>query len=180
MSDKISSKTKEYKMNGVNFITSFIFRYAWIWIVALCILGLLGLCLGLTVDLRLFIVGLMIIMIIMPMLAAFLYFFYGLKKECYINTVNHYIEFDNEGLSITLLFGTRNEDNRQMRVERFTYSEFDSLQIGPKSVTIYFKSPKKGFIWIPAYAFEDENTIAGTLSFIDEKIRPHIILSKQY
>lgn len=173
-------------MNAVNFLTTFIFRYAWLWLLALCAIGLGGLILGIVVDLRWMVVGLMVVLIILPMIASFLYYYYGLKPECYINTVPHFFEFSEDGISVTMTFPkvektqsdedadlpvSKEEDSPQItRSEFFSYATMSPFVVNSKSVIIPFKTPLKGFLWIPEDAFDDEEKMASTLRFLDNKI----------
>ena len=43
-------------------------------------------------------------------------------------------------------------------------------RIGNNSVIIPLRSPAKGFLWIPADAYDDEKILADTLRFIDSRI----------
>lgn len=55
-----------------------------------------------TSDLRWLVVLLMVVLIVAPMLMAFLYFWYGLRKECFSNVVWHDLSIRPEGVSVTL------------------------------------------------------------------------------
>lgn len=170
-------------MNAVNFIITFIFRYAWLWLLALSLIGVAGLVVGIVVDLRWFIVGLMMIMIVLPMLIGFLYYFYGLRRECYINTIPHSLEFGDEGVTVRLCF-TENRsavlndieinsvDDRHVieREEFFPYNVMLPFQINAKSVIVPFKAPVKGFLWIPSSAFNNEEDLSLALQQLDVMI----------
>lgn len=171
MSNKIIYSSRPFKMGALNFLITTIFRFAWMWILSLSIFGLCGLIIGITVDVRWIIVGLMIVFIILPMIFAFLYYFYGLNRECYINTVKHSLDICEEGIEITLIFEDK-EENENKNYERKVFFHYDAMQpfrINSKSVIIHFKRPYKGFIWIPSSAF-DENSIEEILKYLDEKI----------
>lgn len=173
MENNIAFSTSQFRMSASNFMMSFIFRFAWIWLLLLSGLGIAGLVVGITVDLRWFIIGLMLIFIILPMIMAFLYFSYGLKKECYINTVPHNIDFGEMGVNVNLTFPSYSEEEEEKQKERTEFFEYGSMRpfrVGAKSVTIPFKSPRKGFLWIPADAFENEDHLENFLQFIDLKI----------
>ena len=178
--------TRIFKMNAVNFLTTFIFRYAWIWLLALSLIGVTGIALGIIIDLRWFIIGLMAIFIVFPMIFAFLYYYYGLKRECYVNTVDHSLGFCENGIEVRIYFkgeGKKTSDNQNMEVadqkekidereyrsEFFPYEDMLPFVINSKSVIIPFASPIKGFLWLPADSFSDEEELAEALRFIDNK-----------
>lgn len=153
-------------MKGSNFMVSFIFRYAWIWLVLLSALGVTGLVLGLTVDLSWAIVGLMIILILLPLIALFVYYFYALRPECYVNTVRHSISFSEQGIRATLCF-----NDETVRRQFFPFSDFDKIDLNVKSVLIRFRKPRKGYIWIPLYAYGSEEEFADMVSFVIDRIK---------
>lgn len=159
MSNRID--TGVFRMNSFNFITSLLFRYGWVWLLALSALGLCGLVIGLTVDLRWLVVGLMLIFIVIPMLTAFYYYFFALKPECYVNTVNHKLSFKDSGVDSELYF-----EEEKSRKLTFDYSQFERFQINASSIIIPFKSPMKGYIWVPESAFDNKQEFLELLDFL--------------
>lgn len=184
-------ESKVYRMRGASFAVEMMFRYSGIWLLGLFVLALLGIILGVTVDLRILVVGLMVIFVVFPMVLAFLYYYFGLRKECFINTIPHSLLITDDGLTVRMFFYPDNKgqdgdvveessDNNessdtdvipQIREEFFSYSQMLPYRIGSKSVTIPLRSPAKGFIWIPADAFDDNAELASALELIDTRIR---------
>lgn len=70
----------------------------WVW-VAFSVL-LLSLLASLIWDCRLLIVSLMVIFICIPMLMAFLYFYYGFRRECMLNILPHVVKICDDGIII--------------------------------------------------------------------------------
>lgn len=155
MASNSSFTTITFRMSAANFMTTFIFKYAWIWILALSSVGLIGLIVGIVVDIRWFIVGLMVILIILPMISAFLYYTFALKPECYVNIVEHDIELNENGIKVNMLF-----EEEKTRTEVFEYNDFARIDLGPKSLNLIMRKPRKGFIWVPFSAFETDDTEA--------------------
>lgn len=167
MANNILFKTKPFRMSASNFMLTFIFRYAWIWIIALSCLGLIGLVVGIVVDIRWFILGLMVILIVLPMIAAFLYYTFALKPECYINTIEHNIEINQNGLDITMMF-----DEDKTRTQQFGFNDFRRIDIGPKSLNLIVNKPRKGFLWIPFAAFDNDEATEAAIDYLLQKINP--------
>lgn len=64
----------------------------------------------------------------------------------------------------------RQEKEPRIREEFFPYSQMQPYRIGSKSVIIPLRTPSKGFIWIPADAFEEQEELADALQLIDTRI----------
>ena len=158
-----------FKMSATNFMLTFIFRYAWIWILALSMVGVAGLVTGIVIDLRWFIVGLMIILIVLPMIAAYLYYSFALRVECFVNTVNHTVSCGVTSLEVKMYF-----DDKKTRSEFFEYSDLNMFQINAQSLTIPFAGKKKGYIWIPMSAFENEDEFYAMADCLRLKLSPSI------
>ena len=181
--------TNEFRMGGANFLSVLLFRYAWIWLLTLSVAGVCGIVLGIVIDYRWMILGLMVILVILPMIFAFIYYFYALRRECYVNTVNHRLVFEDDGIRAILKFrinaqsdgekedqssGAEGNDAEEIfntREEFFNYSDMKPYQFGAKSLIIGFRPPRKGFIWVPFDAFESESELARTLDMLTLKLK---------
>ena len=70
----------------------------WLWMVApvaICII------LAIWMDVRFVIVGLMVLFIVLPMVLALLYFYYGLSPEAQWSIMEKQVDLDNDGLTLT-------------------------------------------------------------------------------
>lgn len=181
-------ESKVFKMSGTIFVTEMLFRYSGAWLLGLFSMALLGVILGVTVDLRLLVIGLMVVFVVLPMVLAFLYYYYGLRRECFINTIPHSLLIGDDGLTVRMILTADNTDEEEeitedshdssdksvatrIRDEFFSYSQMLPYRIGSKSVTIPLRTPDKGFIWIPADAFDDNTELASALELIDTRVR---------
>lgn len=63
-------------MRGGSFAIEMLFRYAGIWMLLLSATALTGIILGITIDLRWFVIGLMVVFVVIPMVLAFLYYYF--------------------------------------------------------------------------------------------------------
>lgn len=147
-----------------------VFRYAWIWLLVMCVTGVAGLILGVTLDLRWLSCGLMVVAIVMPVMLAFLYYYFGLRREAYVNTLPHTLSVGEAGLTLTLRLNRDEDEEEAVRDEFFAYADMRPMQFGAKSAIIPFKSPAKGFIWIPADAYVNPDTLVDVLKLIDTRI----------
>lgn len=174
------ASTNEFRMSGMHWMREMIFRFAWIWLLIFSIAGVAGLLFGIAVDIRWLVCALMLICIVIPLVLVFFYYYYGLRREAYVNTLPHTVEATDNGLLLTLRLtdisavenDTADGDNDAVtRDEFFAYADMKPLQIGLKSACVPLKAPAKGFIWIPASAFNDESELALFLETLDRNIR---------
>ena len=179
-----SAWSKVIKMDARSFVMELVFRYAWIWILGLSVVAVMGIALGITVDLRWLVVGLLIVCVVAPTLLAFLYYYYGLQRGCFVNTLPHRIVIADDGLIARLVIPVSdkkehddgdNEDNTadkyRIRDEFFPFDKMHRFVIGNNSAIIPLKSDLKGFLWIPANAFNDESHLSDLLKLLDSKIK---------
>lgn len=163
--------THAFKMSASNFMSTFLFRYAWLWLLSLSALGVAGLVIGITVDIRWLILGLMLIFIVIPLVATFIYYYFALKPECYVNTTCHTLEFDENGITATLIFDE--DKNRELK---FDYCRFKNVEINADSYLLLFKAPDKGYIWIPKTAFESDEQYFDSIDYLHSRLEtPHLI-----
>lgn len=178
-----------YKMGAGRFAMELMFRYSGIWLLVLSSVGLIGVIAGAAIDIRWFLIGMLLIFVVSPMLLAFMYYYYGLSRECYVNTLYHKIVIEEEGIRIKfpnvdkgaeVEHGTEKTDSdsskcgeSSLKDEFFKYSSMSAYKIGNSSVTIPVKTESKGFIWIPADAFRSDAEMSEALLLIDNRIRLH-------
>lgn len=181
-------ESRQFRMGGMQFVAEMIFRYAGKLMLFLSATAVLGIVLGVTVDFTWFFAALMIVFIVLPLLVAFLYYYIGLRRECFINTTIHTLNVCSQGIGVRMMFpvGDDQQDNDQeldeesqscfeserynIREEFFPYSQMESVRIGVKSVVIPFRSPLKGFIWIPADAFSTPEALGEVLDMIETHV----------
>lgn len=182
-------ESEVYKMGAGRFAMELIFRYSGTWLLILSLVGLLGVIAGVAIDMRWFLIGMLLIFVISPMLLAFMYYYYGLSRGCYVNTMSHKIVIEEEGIRIKFIQDDKgSEIEREMenpvpdranrcesplKDEFFKYSSMSAYKIGNSSVTIPVKTESKGFIWIPAEAFRSDAEMSEALLLIDNKIMLH-------
>lgn len=162
-----------FKMSSASFVKEMIFRYGGIWLGTLSMLAVAGIALGIAIDLRWLIIALMVIFLLMPMAVAFIYYYYGLRKECYVNTVPHKLILTSDGLTARMFFSNYDEnnseqDNIRTRDEHFPFSQMHPYRIGNDSAIIPLRTPLKGFIWIPLKAYSTPEHLRELLEIVDK------------
>lgn len=180
MANKIIFQTNQYKMSSINFFTTFIFKFGGLWLLILSFIAVFALIIGISIDIRWLITGLMVIFILIPLIAVFIYYTFALKKECYVNTVSHLLEFTNEGVEAILMFkhGNIQDDDSQGETSSVTdqrniflpYSSMERIELNANALIILFKSPQKGFLWIPENAFDNKDLFFELLGFLHQKL----------
>lgn len=164
-------RTLEYKMSVGHFASEMLFRHAGKWMLTLTLVSVAALVVGITIDIRWFIVGLMFVLVVIPMVLMFLFYYFGLRRESFVNTVPHVLEITDGGIEIEMRFPGDDEDSEpKLRRESFAFSEMLPIRFGLKSATVPLKHPSGSFIWIPADAFEDSDDVARALETIDNRI----------
>lgn len=154
-------KTETFSMGANRFMAEMIFRYGGWVLLALSAIGVIGLVLGISVDLRLLALSLMVIFLIAPSILALFYYQYGLKKECWINRTEHSFVLTGEGIKALI------PENREML---FPYSSLSRFKIGSNAVILSFREKGHGFLWIPAGSFSSNKEMEGFLKKLDAKI----------
>lgn len=165
-----ATMSRVFKMTPGRFILELLFRYAWIWLLLLSLGAVAGLVLGVVMDLRWLVISLLIICVVTPMVLAFLYYYYGLRRGCYVNAVPHRIVIDDSGLIARLVTGVRNSDSEEefvTRDELFPYESLKRFTIGSNSAIVPLREKGAGFLWIPADAFGDPEHLAALLKRLD-------------
>lgn len=176
-----STHSKVFKMSGKRFAMELLFRYAWLWLLSLSLFAVAGLVLGIVVDLRWLVAALMIVCIVLPMVLGFLYYYYGLRRECFVNTVPHRMIVGDNGILCRLRIkeikntsdsdqiADSDHDAVRFRDEFFPYESMEKFIIGKDSALVPLKKPFSGFLWIPADAFTDTDHLSLLLRKLDQK-----------
>lgn len=192
--DKPRLQTNLFRMGGMRFARELIFRYAAAWLLALSMLAVVGLAFGVAVDLRWMVVALMLVFVVIPMVLAVCYYYFGLRRECYVNAFPHTLEITPEGITATMHFKSRRpagenpademetEPEEKIVTEFFPSEMLGDIRLGPSSFTLPVtsrgekaegmgKHRSAGFIWIPVEAFDCEEDYAAAVDMLNKKLR---------
>lgn len=137
-----------------------------------------------TSDLRWIIVALMLVLLVVPMVGAMLYFNYGLRRECYMNIAPHKVAISSSGLRVDVYILKSAEDeeaddgakakaaSRDEKVVDRIYSidfppeRLGRYTVGSKGITLSVEAPGAGFVRLPYSAFADEKVFAKAIEII--------------
>lgn len=169
----------EFRMGGAAFARTMVFRYAAVWMLALCATAVAGLALGIAVDLRWFVAGLMIVFVVLPGLLAVFYYTHGLRRECFVNAVNHTLVVSDRGITARIIIPPAKEEEeqqadkepeRRFRDEFFPWADMKCVTRNINSAIVTLRPPLKGFIWIPESAFDDIEVYSDAYQIITDGI----------
>ena len=133
----------------------------------------------------------MILFIVFPMVASFLYYSYGLRRECFLNVVDHDVAILEEGVRIRL-YRDETPDNADEAPasEAYTPKSLPDKEFSGHVLTVSseFILPfldirpfitasssviipvGKGFIWLPISAFPQKDRLNAFMEILGEKI----------
>lgn len=178
--------TRRFSMGRGEFARAMMMRFGMRWWGLLFLLVVAGGMAGAIVsDLRWLIVALMVALIVAPMVAAFLYFSFGLRKECYVNVLPHTVAVAPSGFRLTIdvmppeksavdsgCGGVEEEgqDSEPEPLRRYEV-EFSADEIGPytvdaKGITVAVKASSRGFVRLPYSSFDSEEEFRRTVEII--------------
>ncbi len=195
MSDAIPSNNDEHRcsacpsavetdlfvMSKGGFARAMLARFGLRWWIGILLLLIAGAVVAACVaDWRWIVVALMLALIITPMAAAFLYFSFGLRRECYINILPHSAIISPKGIKVVInVPAERPESDGEEQEEAAplplrTYHEtfpsrcFGGYTVDRTGITIEIKTPGRGFIRLPYSAFASPDLFASAVGFITE------------
>ena len=164
MNNRVS--TNIFKLSRKQFILLLTRLVAIKWLVIPMILLLIAITITFILnDIRFVIIGLMILFIIIPMILAFLYISYGLMENCYINIIEHEVEFSSECLilksHIKKITDEENEETEIRIMERkLPWDAISKVTYNIDNLMLLINKPNFGFLLIPTSSFnsnDDEN-----------------------
>lgn len=152
-----------FRMSGWQFIKTIMMLHGKVWIACSFALVALSATLGIWIDLRFFILALMILLLIFPLEVAFIYFYYGLHPDLSFNAANHRVLLNGNNLNVEMKFiwkdGAYGFEEIRYKVKTIPLSRLGKFVVIPGSVCINYGRGTKGFIWLPGYAFENEDSL---------------------
>ncbi|MDE7160833.1 MAG: hypothetical protein K2O24_08345 [Muribaculaceae bacterium] len=171
-----SQTTSRFRVPSSQVISALAMRHGPLW-GSICAIPVVGaLILGFLLDTRFFILALMVLMIFVPLVAAFLYFDHGLRQATALNTVDHSLCLSPQGMVVTVYPPERKSsdsdvlDPEAFRREAETpqpaqrdilipYSDFSPYTVGLTSLIL--PAGARGLLLIPSGAFKSPASLAG-------------------
>ena len=148
MPDK-DADTMRFKVAQGRMLYEMAFRFGLMWIFVLAGIVVAGIVASLF-DIRFLIVALM----------AVFYLSYGLRPECFVNSVPHTLRLTDDGVEATLVFTSVSLEGDEIieKVRRilFDYNEIGSLSVGGSDTVAVLRKPLLGFIVIPRNVFVEK------------------------
>ena len=178
-----SIRSNNFKMERGRFAKFLFMFYGLPWLILFIILILLGVLLGFIFGNEWFILSLMVIFVLLPMSFAFLYFYYGLNRGCYMNVVNHIIQPVDNGLYVSLIF-SKETDKKNIIESEFEkcddekiidfiipYQNIVGYKVDTKGVFFIIKGQDKGFLWLPEAAYDNSDDFAMIVNSISKQLK---------
>ncbi len=172
--------TDIFKASGRSISRTMFMLYGKPWLIGTLLLVTPLIVLGCIHDLRWMIVALMAVFIVIPMVLAFLYLYYGMNKVSVINSTSHKFEFKDSGITsyiytlteiITHSANPDNDSMDDMDKEEYSvvtrhdlrakaeipYSKIRGYVVGTSDITLHTEESGKGFLLVPLSVFPDRD-----------------------
>lgn len=124
-----------------------------------CLL-MLFILLGVFINLKWLIVALMLILIVIPGIAAWIYFDYGLRRSVAFNAIAHSIEITDAGIKIVPFVNLDNTDRNETPAPPaplfFSKDIIGEPGFSVDGIFIPLLTKPSGFVWLPS-EFKTEN-----------------------
>lgn len=91
-----------FRMGGGAFAAALVRNFGRGWIIAFAVIVCASILPGIFIDVRFLIIALMMVLIISPMMLVFLYYSYGLRRECFINTIPHTVSVEEDMVKVRM------------------------------------------------------------------------------
>lgn len=159
-----------FKMGGGDFVFKMFVMFGKKWLMILLGCGIAAIVLAFIFDIRILIIGLALIFIVIPGVAAWLYYNYGLRKECFVNIFTHKLALTATGIKCEVQFPPYKKENiesdgpdeieaysdkeetdigQESRNYFFPFTMMSPYYIYPKGILIPLLKDAKGFLWVP-------------------------------
>ncbi len=139
-------------------------------------------------DLRLVICALIVLFIVVPMLMAMLYINFGLDPDCAFNVLPHSLRHGAEGIEACIFAASSPDDDdydpehpyrKEYTVKRISYDELLPYQVASDSIIVPVGPHGRGFIYIPASAFDNRARFEAFVNEISQHIARHGVPNKR-
>lgn len=163
------TETKEIKMPPKKLLTVLFYQNGVVWMLA----ALIGFCvfiiLGFVVDYRFFVLSLIWIFLLIPLVVAFLYFYYGMDPLTTFNSMPHTLSFGGNEVKVKLIPLNETEEGAKETIKEYTVdiNDFQGIKNGADYVLLLFG--KKGWVWLPVIGFDNIEDFKATVEFFTEK-----------
>lgn len=161
--------SKEIKMTSKQLLSILLLNYGSRWIIISIIGIVIAVVLGFALDVRFFILGLIWICMIVPMMVAFLYFYYGMLPLTAFNAIPHRLFIAEDQIRIRLKEvedEEKTEEKKQQKDFIKENSDLLELKTGADYILAFYK--KEGWLWLPTYGFSDMEEFQHAIKLIQD------------
>ena len=153
------AETGVIKMSSKKMLSVLFLQNGTPWIIGAAGGILIFVLLGVIYDFRFLIVALIWLFLFVPLVTAFLYFFYGMRPLTTFNTIPHRIVFSEYDLTIQFLKDKvdTEETTSIEREYREGYDKFEKIHSGSDYLLLLFG--KEGWIWVPINEWNKVNSL---------------------
>lgn len=146
-----------FRMGGGAFATALVRNFGRRWIIAFAVIVIASVLPGIFIDVRFLIIALMVVLIVSPMMLVFLYYSYGLRKECFVNIIPHTVSVEEDSVKVKIYTDRDSEDENEWKYREifFPKGDFGKYRVDGDAVEFELGKPKRGFLWLPLSAYED-------------------------
>ena len=187
-------ESKEIKISAKQMLTVLFCNYGTPWTIAALMGIIVFIILGFCLDFRFFFLALIWLFLIVPLVVAFLYFYYGMKPLTAFNTIPHKIFYDNSEIRIRILpkdeaqndaseetiergegelgekkLVSENEDELEKKDFVVNMDSFNRIISGSDYVVVF--SNENGFMWIPIAGFDTMKQFSELTESISNNIK---------
>lgn len=157
-------ETGEIKMSSKKMLSVLFLQNGINWFIIVVAGIVLFIVLGLAVNIKFLILALIWIFMFIPLVTAFLYFFYGMKPLTAFNCIPHNLIFSQNETTVNFL-GEEKEENQSKENKTFIVNNslFTDLKRGSDYFLIIFN--KEGWLYIPVNSFKSHQEAGKIIDF---------------
>lgn len=146
-----------FRMEGGAFAAALVRNFGRGWIIAFAVIVIASIIPGIFIDGRFLIIALMVVLIVIPLMLSFLYYSYGLRRECFINTIPHTVSIEEDSVKVKIFTDRESEDENEWKYREllFPKKDFGKYKVDGDAVEFEMGNPRRGFLWLPLSAYAD-------------------------
>ena len=160
-------ETMEIRMPSKKMLSILFMLYGMPWIGSAFFGFIVFIIIGFIIDYRFLVLSLIWIFLLVPLVVAFLYFFYGMDPLTTFNCMPHKIIFDDEELTVRLLDKEHKEGVAEQCYKDYKIKnqEYKKVKRGSDFILLLFHD--KGWLWVPSCAFDSPENFKSALSLYE-------------
>lgn len=150
--------TKEIRITSKKMLWILYLQYGTSWMILLILGVFFFVLLGILLNYKFFILVLIWLFLCIPLIVAFLYFFYGMKPLTVFNSISHKLIFVDNDIRIRLFEINKDESGKVVKKEmnashdyKIKKTEINEIKNGGDYVILI--SRPKGILWLPMESF---------------------------